>query len=549
MTAIDKIIDNPLLRELHARQRAELMARFTALSFCSHRHILSLEKYLNAVPQQFYMESVYLEYLEWLNERDRKNRKQLQTYLSEHAAEIDRALLHLEEVNGLGWHDSFEKLDDYEVIRFIDQQIHPSYLRLVEAVFCPLMRLIAHFSRIDRGCATERLDVWNIVQELHGLRFDEAIRPYRHTIRNGIGHGGVTYLQKAIRYKDSKDNEEEFGDSDVVRICDDMLDVCNAIALAISVFLIARQQEDYLLPRQLLIEELRAETRSPWWEIVGCTPSRFSGVNQLIIYARPHTSDYQKVQFASFQSGVLAEQFAPGYDRYFFSLRAEHSWPGWAAFNGKKLRILRECKCSSLEDYGDVLEDNLVFYVPRFRLPRLLGRFETLIAALKINIRLAAVDHQKKFGMAEVYARNVEIHRNSWGAVVNGSVYIVASTGKVDQNTIRKSCRRIIQKAVSTARCQVSRTNIARYLPLGFARIAVFQKNYRKRRLSNYGLEKNLICTIQVQRLHRIQSRDIGGSTIEKHGKYRIAWNRVWLDSSADQGSLQATAEDDAAAS
>lgn len=294
MTAIDNVIDNPLMRELHARQRAKLMVQFPTLSSCSHRYILSLEKYLSAVPQQFYAESVYFEYLEWLNERDRTNRKQLQAYLLDHAVDVDRALLHLDEINGLDWHDSFEKPDDYEVIRFIDQQIHPSYLRLVEAVFCPLMRLIAYFSRIDRSCGTEGLDVWNILQELQGLRFDEALRPYRNIIRNGIGHGGVTYLQKAIRYKDKKGNEEKYDDSEVVRICDDMLDVCNAIVLALSVFLLARQSDGYRLPQQLLIEELRAETRSPWWEIIGCTPSKFSGVTQLIIYARPHTWDYRK---------------------------------------------------------------------------------------------------------------------------------------------------------------------------------------------------------------------------------------------------------------
>lgn len=192
------------------------------------------------------------------------------------------------------------------------------------------------------------------------------------------------------------------------------------------------------------------------------------------------------------------------------------------------------------------MEDNLVFYVPRFRLPRLLGQLETLIAALKICISLATVDYRRNFGVAEVYARNAEIHRTSWGAVVNGSVYIVASAGKVDPNTIRKSCRRIVQKVVSSARHQVSRVNIARYLPLGFARIAVFQRNYRKRRLLNFGLEKDLICTVQVQRLGKIQSLDIGGSTIEIRGKYRIAWNRRWLDSVADQESLQAAYEDDA---
>lgn len=542
MTEINDIIENPLLRELHSRQKSALMARFPALSLCPHGYFLSLGKYLCGIPQQFYSEPVYFEYLAWLEERDRMGRTRLQAYLSNHATEIDRALLHLDEINGFDWHDSFQKLDDYELIRFVDQLVHPTYLRLVEAVFCPFLRMVAHFSRIDRGKGTDGLDVWSIVQELQGHYLDDAIRSYHHIIRNGISHGGIAYLENAIRYRDKKGNEEKYGDSEVIRICDDLLDACNALALASSVFLLARQPDGYELPKQLLIEEMRAETRTPWWEIVGCTPSQFSGVNQLIVYARPRTLDYRKVQMAAFHSGVLAELFAPGFDRYFFSIRSEGSWPGWTAFDGKKLQTLRESQHSSLKDYGDVMENNLVFYVPPFRLPNVLGRVETLRFAFRMHIPHAVSDFRKKLGLAEVYVRNAEIHRNSWGSVLNGSVYIAAPTGKVDGDTIKKSCKRIVKKAAIYARRHISRLAAARYLPLGFARIAVFQKNYRKRRLLGFGLGEDLICTIQIQRIGRIRSPDIMGSTIEKYGKYRIAWNKAWIDNAGGQQSLSTDA-------
>lgn len=544
MAAIDTVLDNALLREPHARQRSALTTRFPELSSCSHEYFLSLRKYLDGMPQQFYAQTVYSEYLQWLVERDNTTRRHLQAYLFDHAADIDRALLHLEEINGLGWHDSFEKLDDYEVIRFVDQQIHPTYLRLVEAVFCSFLRIVAHFSRADRGKGTEGLDVWSIVDELQGGCFDDAIGRYRHVIRNGIGHGGVTFLGKGISYRDKKGNEEEYGDSEVVRICDDLLDACNALALAFSVFVLTRQPDGYQLPRQLLIEELRAETKSPWWEIIGCTPSQFAGVNQLIVYARPKSSDYRKVQMATFQSGVLAERFAPGFDRYFFSIRAENSWPGWSAFDGKKLRELRERPDASLEDYRDVVEDSLVFYVPRFRLPTFLGRLETLVIAFRMHIQQAVCDICGQLGLANISVRNAEIHRNSWVCVLNGSVCLTAAVGQVDPDTIRKSCRRILRKALSCERRQLSRFDATRYLPLGFARIAVFRKNYRKRRLSGFGLGEDLVCTVQVQRLSRIQSPDIMGSTIEKHGRYRIAWNRAWLDSIGRQQRLAADDDD-----
>lgn len=549
MTTINDIVENPLSREVHARKRSALMARFPTLSSCSHGGFLALGKYLRGMPQQFYSRTVYLKYLEWLEERNQKARTQLQAYLSDHVVEIERALLHLEEVNGFDWHDSFQKLDDYEIIRFVDQRVHPTYLRLVEAVFCPFLRVVAHFSRLDRGKGTEGLDVWSIVQELQEHCLDEAIRPYHHIIRNGIGHGGVTYLERAICYRDKKGSEKNYDDSEVVRICDDLLDVCNALALALSVFLLARQPDGYELPKQLLLEELRAETKSPWWEIVGCTPSKFSGVNQLIVYARPRTSDYRKVRMATFQSGILAEQFAPGFDRYFFSIRAEGSWPGWSAFDGNMLRMLREQQSCSMEDYAAAIENNLVFHVPRFHFSTVSGRIETLAIAFRIYFPLAVADFRKQLGLAEVCVRSVEIHRNSWGSVVNGSVFISESAGKVEKDTIRKSCGRIVRKALSHARRETSRISATRYMPLGFARIAVFQNNYRKRRLSGFGLGADLICTVQVQRLGRIRSPDIMGSTIENYGKYRIAWNRAWLDTIEGQQGLAADADaDDGAA-
>jgi len=531
MNAIDSIVENPMLQESHARQRAALIKRFPELSLCSHKYFLSLEKYFNGIPQKFYAEAVYVEYLAWMKDRDRNARSQLQAYLSEHSAEIDRSLLHLEEINRYTWHDSLQKQDDgYEIVRFIDQRVHPTYLRLVEAVFCPFLRMVAHFSRVDRGKGTEGLDVWSIIQEIQGRCFDEALRPYRHIVRNGIGHGGVAYLERAIRYRDKKGTEETLRTSEVLRICDDLLDVCNALALGLSIFLLARQVEKYELPKQLLIEELSAETRSPWWEIVGCVPTQFSGGTQLIVYARPQTSDYRKVQMSTFHSGVLAEQFAPGFDRYFFSIRAKRSWPGWAAFDGKKLQKCREGRHPTLADYEDVIENKLIFYVPWFRVPIIISYFETLLIAFKIHFPQALSDVRERFGIADINVRNTDIHRNSWGCVLNADVYISTSAEAVDQDTIRKSCRHIVSEALSRARQPISRLNAIRYLPLGFARIAVFRKNYRKRRLSNFGLGKNLICTVQVQRISRIQSPDILGSTIEKHGKYRIAWNRAWID-------------------
>lgn len=530
MEALSNIIENPLMRETFARQRAELKERFPELTQCPHEHFLSLRKYTTKSPQRFFSTSVYKKFLLWLEDLDRTNQSTLQEYLSTHDAELNRSLLHLEEINNLDWHDYFEKLDDYELIRFIDQEIHPSYLRLAEAVYAPLCRIIAHFSRIDRGKGIDDLnDLLPVMQEINTTTLNEIGDPYKHIVRNAIAHGGITYLEKEIRYIDKKGNEEKYSDSDIIRAFDDLLDTCNALVLALSLFILSHQPHGYELLQQLLLEELREETKTPWWEIIDCTPSDFAGLYQLIVYARPKTSDYEKVQISTFQSGILAEKFAPGYDRYFFSIRSASSLPDWASFDGKELRQLREKQNVVLGDYKRVIQDASIFYVKRIQHPRFLNRLHILALSFKLHWPIIKADLRKQFGWPNIHVREANIHKNAWGCVLTGSVFLHMSCGNLTQDAVRKFQKRIIRQALSEARKNTSWFRALRFLPLGFARISVFSKDYRRRRLSGFGLGQDLVCTIQIKRIKRIRSPDIIGSTIEQLGNYRIAWNRAWL--------------------
>lgn len=535
MEALRNILENPLLRNIHTRKRTDIKEKFPELEKCPHDRFLSIHKYIKRSPQRFYSQSVYKKFIEWLDDRNRTSQAVFQQYLFEHDAELNRSFLHLEEVNNLDWHDFFEKLDDFELIRFIDQQIHPTYLRLTEAVFAPFCRIVAYFSRVDRGRGTDGLDLFPIVEELERTSLSDVVSPYRHIVRNAIAHGGITYLQNEILYRDKKGNEEKHSDADIVRTFDDLLDTCNALALALSLFLLVNQPHGYSLPQELLLDELKEETKAPWWEIVGCTPSKFTGLNQLIIYARPSTADYGKVQISTFQTGVLAESFAPGYDRYFFSIRSSSSYPGWAAFNGKKLHDLRNKQNAALEDYKGTIENDLIFYVPRTKIPKFVARIQNIILSFKLNMPIAIAGMRSQLGLPGIYVREANIHRNAWGSVLTGSVFMESPDGSLTQDLIRRFRRRIVRKALSVARKKTSIYKISHFLPLGFARISVFCKDYRRRRLSGYGLGRHLVCTVQVKRIQRIRSPDIIGSTIEQLGSYRIAWNRAWLEESAGQ--------------
>ena len=129
-----------------------------------------------------------------------------------------------------------------------------------------------------------------------------------------------------------------------------------------------------------------------------------------------------------------------------------------------------------------------------------------------------------------MFCRNAVLHRNSWGAVLLGDVVIDGLDGQEIVGAIRKNCRLIVKIGKRHA-CRRGGLNAAHLLPIGYAQVAVFKRDYRQRRLSGFGLADDLVCTVRLQRIRRIKAPDILGSTIETNGKWRIAWNKAWLDS------------------
>lgn len=233
-------------------------------------------------------------------------------------------------------------------------------------------------------------------------------------------------------------------------------------------------------------------------------------------------------------SGILAEHFAPGFDRYMISLRSPIAWPGWAALDGRKLREIRERPGPrAMEEYKDVLENGFVFYVPNLKQPRFVSKIETLLTSFRLHMPLAFEQMRKSLDQILIKPRRAEIHRNGWGAVVNGAVVVDLSGESDPREAVRKARRRIIRSARRLA-CKTSgRRNIAKLLPTGYARIAVYQSDQRHRAL--WGLPADLVCTVQIQFIARIRAPDISGSTIERVGIHRIAWNKAWLDAQAGE--------------
>ena len=120
-------------------------------------------------------------------ETDVKYHKDLVNYFSKNENHLSKAIRNINQINELKIHDEDLKgNDDYNLLEVIDICINPNYLRLIEGVFAVLLHPVAYFSRIIRNAGLEKLDVFNIVEEINS-NFPELqilVQPYHYVVRN-----------------------------------------------------------------------------------------------------------------------------------------------------------------------------------------------------------------------------------------------------------------------------------------------------------------------------------------------------------------------------
>ncbi len=521
-------MQNNLLRYINERRIQHISITFPELGACDHSGFLSLWKYIDVAPYKYYSKLTLSQFQKWLLNKYNTNRKELLSYLKSQYDAFSRAMLCYNDICGYKWHEWFDVSNEYERLKFIDLHIHSAYLRLAETVLSPLLKIIAHFLRIERGKTSEGLDIYNIVEELKGTPYESFGVSYSHIIRNAIAHGQIRYYHLAIDYS-ARSKSIRIDDSQMITLLDNMLDTCSALICALSIFLFLHFRELKKLPRQLLIEELQYVTRNPWWEINGCVQGQIPGADQLIIYANTNTNDQHKVNLLAFQTGVLAERYAPGFDRYFVHIGNGSSTCGWASFNGKVLGHLRKSQEVRLDQYLHALDDGTIFFMPGNRAGRITSRLDTLAKSLAVHFPMALDDIMKNMDRCKIYPRIAKMHIRIKYCYLEGAVYIDAHGKPIVKDDIRKNCARIIKAVWNMAKRQKKATFGLSFLPLGHARVGVYCSDRRRREYEIYGLGRDLICTVQESRDKRIKSPDIFGSEIEECGRFRIAWNKSWL--------------------
>ncbi len=518
-------INNPLTHSLNKIKQESVLKEFFDDSLPRIQCPISLHSYLSNRPEKFYCRHSFSEQSIFLNEAS--NKSKITNFLNSNHSQLDHALKLLAQINKKTWHDLKLPSDEYDFISFCDSDVNPSYLILIEGVLGTLIHANAIFCREDRDKKTDGLDIYNRVEEIKKTKLAFISNVYCNTTRNSIAHGNVRYLHRNIEFKD-KNNTVINSHSEYIKRFDALLDVCNGLALAYKV-LFFNNLSILKIPKQVLLEELYAKTEAPWWRIEGCLDSE-AGDNrsQLVIFINPRTRDYRKVHMSSIWTAILAESYAPGYDRYFLSLRSPLAYHGFAAFDGNALLDRRKNKVINWDGYAGILESDLLFWVPFIKLPEIIYKIHTYIMSIQLYIVTQRLLHIKDHGV-EIHARDADIHRNGWRVVLEADV-VLESKEEITSSIVKEKGSKLISLSLKTARRKMPMYSIVKYLPLGYARVSVFNKDYRCRVLKNYGLCKELIGTVQVQKIMRIKSPDIFGSTIEHVGKIKYAWNNAWQE-------------------
>ncbi len=523
----------PSTQNINNFWKERIQDHFSILDKNSDAKFLSLKEYLTKRPQKFYKRDLYSDYLEFLENLKNEKQDLFKKIYKEYYQEINNGIKALNELNQLDIHDSILPNDNIPLIRFIENNIHFNYLKLTEAVYHKFIYLIAYSSRYNRKKPTLGLDIYNCVEELKNLDFEELIRYYNNTIRNGIAHGGITYYQDEIKYQGKKGKPEIIRIKKIISHFDNLLDQCNAMSAAFKTFIIINrkffQTNNLSIPNNFLIQELKAQANAPKWEIIDCLESTIpDGRTQLNIFTENNLISHLEVNYYAFRTAILSDYFASGFDRYFISLKSKYSLDGWGAYDGKILERERLNNATTLENYKGVLEGNLLFFVPKLKVPGFIRKSLQMLTFLKYN---SAIEFHKRTDYkfksnyelrdANPFVRKLYIVNN------DPSVIILPEYEGDKIELIRKEYRKIIKFSIKNSRRDL-KGFLSHLLPTKYIRVTVYDSDSRKRSLRNSGLNENLICSITVNKSRKIKNIDFIGGKVEQKGKYRIVWNQNW---------------------
>ena len=520
---------NPLTLKLHEYQRHEIIQAFPQIN--TQKQIpLIFWNYLNGRPEKFYSDEIFHIALSTLNQFLKKYPDQMANFLIKENNEFNIALRQLIDINSLPIHDDILPKDDLDLIKFCDNTILPSYLKLVEGVFHVIINPIIAFIQLENGKPIKDLPLFDQIEK---LKYQYAIftESVSRTMRNGIAHGGVIFRNNDITFIDKKGKKETYRIQDVIPIFDNLLDACNAIVLAF--LLLYHENHDFFknnnisLPITIIYEELKSELKSPGWEIKGCLESQtFNGRSQLNIFTSNSFRDKSRLVYHVIRTMHITNIYAPSYDRYFLKINSKHYLNGFISFNGIKIRELQsELSDDNVSKYFSAIESPLIWHRD-LPFSKFYTYAATLLSAIKVAFPLEFQKIKKKNFNYFIEPRFIEVSTERYINRARVSIIIHTHPNIKIDDLIRKNIEKILKKSIRFARKDISYFSLSKYLPISFIHINVLTKDFRKRKMGYPGLISELICTIERDKTKKVKLRDIATGIPEVIRDIRLVWNK-----------------------
>jgi len=105
----------------------------------------------------------------YLNSIQKDEPSTLVNILRDYDRPLFLAFKSLQEINSLEFHDIRLPSNEFDLMQFYDNHIHPTYLKLTEGVFSNLILPISAHQRIKRKAKLEGFDLYQRAEELERI--------------------------------------------------------------------------------------------------------------------------------------------------------------------------------------------------------------------------------------------------------------------------------------------------------------------------------------------------------------------------------------------
>lgn len=522
---------HPVFEKIYEQRRQAVLKHLCSFLSSNGQYNLSFWPYIDNYPIQFYSQEVAKLSFESLNKMLASDKGRVLEIFRETLPEFELAFRVLNEVNLEKGHDELIPSAYEEKIGFIDQFINYNYLRLVEGVLSKFLRPFAIHLRLSRQAHTEGMDIYQIVEELKKSHLLPLVAGYDHIIRNGIGHSHVTYRNQDIIYKDKKGSSQTIAGTKMISLFDDLLDICNGLALTFHAFLLSNRDffeaEGLTLPKSLMFKIAAEELNSTFWQTSLVMDSiTYDNRTQLMVSLQNELISDISVRFYVFRTFYHIQKILPGFDRYFLSLRSKYSKieTGWSVLNGNQYRHFLENKKTPEEAIAESIEDKTIFFIKKFPFSTLFAKLHARWLAYSINWRIFRQELLRRKRGFSLNFRVISFHRNRWGMTFKAALVLDSDRGAKD--CMAQHYYEILKLTRKHIRKQIPFYSFWKYLPVSLFMVDIFSRNFRKRTLENSGLIPEFIGRLLIKKGQGINVPDLVNSEVFQLSSVRINWNK-----------------------